>query len=355
MHLPQVLAQEDDVALEDSNQGLAKARQLMIEGTDLLHSNQNQQAKLKLASACVAAPDLPQAHHQLGIALAKLGENDEAINEFSTAIKLDANLAASWLNLAAVYQSSGQVEKAKATYQQFVERFPKDSDIAKIRSLIAILNKEAVNQVAGGVENPDSAAGVSDSAGNAGSSVANAKRTMDDYYAEVTSHGVFQWANGHLPLAVYVEPANSRNVALPQYINILQNAFRDWVGASEGRISVNFVSEPSKAVIICSWSKDVAKFKNSSEAANTKIYADKSGLTKGEIEILTISKGEGGPITDNQARATCLHEVGHVLGLTGHSNNPEDVMYMSASLKDAWINLSNRDKNTIMHLYSGNN
>ena len=61
----------------------------MIDGTELLHANKNEQAKMKLATACSLVPDLPQAHHQLGIALAKLGDNEGAAKEFSTAIKLD--------------------------------------------------------------------------------------------------------------------------------------------------------------------------------------------------------------------------------------------------------------------------
>ena len=348
------VAQDEDVTGMANNQSLLKARQLMIEGTDYLHSNQNDLAKAKLTEACSLVPDLPQAHHQLGIALAKLGENDQAILEFSTAIKLDPNMAASLLNLAAVYQSAGNIEQAKETYKQFISSFPQDRDISKIRALVAALDKEVSNQPQ---TNGLTAAAVSQAAGVpavASFTSISASHGADDYYDDIAKKGVWLWQKDSMPLSVCIEGADSHNGAQAQYISILKNAFRDWVMASEGMISVTFVEDPSKAAITCKWSKDISKFKNSSEAANTKIYAGKSGLTKGEIEILTISSSDGSPITENQARATCLHEVGHVLGLTGHSSNANDAMYMSASLQDRWAMLSSRDKNTIMHLYSGN-
>ncbi len=327
--------EDQNVQSQSSSQKLLKARQLLIEGTDCLHSNQNQLAKSKLSSACAIAPDLPQAHHQLGIALAKLGENDEAANEFLQATKLDPNLAASWLNLAAVYQSTGKIDQAKNTYQEFINRFPQDKDVVKIKSLIAVLDKADMST--GNVQAVDSVSKVN-----------------DDYYNKIVKKGLWLWPKDKLPLTVYIDPPNATNGALPQYINILKDAFSDWAAASKGMISLDFVKEASKASVVCSWSKDLSKFKNSNEAANTRIYGYKTSLDKGEMDILTVSVQNNKPISDNPLRATCLHEVGHILGLTGHSTNPNDVMYISATLKDSWVDLSDRDKNTLIHLYSSN-
>jgi predicted Zn-dependent protease len=357
----ETLAQGDKQIIAD-NHKLLSARQLLIEGTECLHNNQNQQAKLKLENACAIAPDLPQVHHQLGIALAKLGDNEAAINEFSTAIKLDPNSAASLLNLAAVYQTSGNIEGAKATYQEFIGRFPEDKDASKIRALIASLEVPAsafnkITTTSKSVSANQSTDGETNSVLNKDDikslNSSNAK-TEGDYYAEIARRGIWLWPKERLPVKVYIERAKPSNGATAQYVSILNNAFKDWAAGSGGTLDFSFVDTASKADIVCTWSKDKSKFKNSSEAANSRVYAKNGMLDKGEIEILTVSVSDSGAITDNQARATALHEVGHVIGLTGHSADPQDVMYISASLKDIWTKLSNRDVNTLVRLYSSN-
>lgn len=366
---------------------LLNARRLLIEGTDCLHNNQNQQAKVKLQEACSIAPDLPQAHHQLGIALAKLGENQAAINEFSTATKLDPNLAASWLNLAAVYQSSGNSESAISTYQEFINRFPQDRDISKIKSLVAELRKSELeaskisvtdngtasisevknnsaqsqnsqneNSQSGSVVALTGKANVGAST-QAGSQTASPKEELEnkpgiDYYADISGRGIWLWLPERMPLRVYIEKSKPANGASPKYITIMKKSFTDWSSASKGLIKFNFVDSPGRADITCTWSKDVSKFKNSTEAANARVFAKNGSLDKGEIEILTVLPDTLNPISDDKARITCLHEIGHVIGLTGHSNNPDDVMYISAPLKESWAKLSSRDVNTILRLYS---
>jgi predicted Zn-dependent protease len=49
--------------------------------------------------------------------------------------------------------------------------------------------------------------------------------------------------------------------------------------------------------------------------------------------------------------ATVLHEMGHALGLGGHSPDPSDIMYPSAS-RTATEGLSARDRATLRELYS---
>jgi len=48
----------------------------------------------------------------------------------------------------------------------------------------------------------------------------------------------------------------------------------------------------------------------------------------------------------------CLHEVGHTLGLNGHSANPKDVMFYSMNSDNPITALSARDKSTMARLYA---
>ena len=67
-----------------------------------------------------------------------------------------------------------------------------------------------------------------------------------------------------------------------------------------------------------------------------------------KIDIKTINKS-GVKQSSNQIYYVVLHEVGHALGIKGHSKNRYDVMYPSDNTyRNA---LSNRDINTIKTIY----
>ena len=310
---------------------------------------------------------MPQAHHQLGIALAKLGDNEGAANEFSTAIKLDPNMAASWLNLAGIDQAAGKIDQAKETYLEFVRRFPKDPDIGKVRNLIVLLDKEMLNRQNQDKQNASAASALPSKEEPVPGPQLLPSNSVSDYFDEIKNRGVWKWPRARMPLMVFIEPlvptaariSSGRsplpdlNAYMQEYISILKGAFLDWVAVSDGLISVKFVDNANLAEIICNWSDDPAMFKDSNEAAKTKLYRDQYGLQQGEIKFLIRSADYSGSlVSKNQMRATSLHEIGHILGLTGHSSNADDVMYFSAPLKNTWLEISKRDKNTLLRVYS---
>jgi predicted Zn-dependent protease len=67
---------------------------------------------------------------------------------------------------------------------------------------------------------------------------------------------------------------------------------------------------------------------------------------------LTVSVLESRPVTDNLIRLISLHEIGHALGLIGHSHNPADIMFFSESLVDEKRDLTERDRKTLARLYA---
>ena len=77
--------------------------------------------------------------------------------------------------------------------------------------------------------------------------------------------------------------------------------------------------------------------------------------------IITFYKNNplGEDNTSTQIYNTALHEIGHALGISGHSDNPNDVMYgnnnavtkFASIFEDETAFLSKRDLNTITLLY----
>jgi tetratricopeptide (TPR) repeat protein len=304
-------------------------------GRNLLHSNNNADAVETLRKAAELAPDNADILHTYAIALAKTGQSDLAIQQLRAALNINSNLAPTWITLGGLYQSTGQLDKAIETYRTFLSRFPTDRDAKKIASLVTGLEGERAKMVS--------------TYGQTG----QLQLSQTDYFVEVTREGVIRWQAEKMPLKVYITPGETVPGYRPQFADLLKQSFAAWSQASNGLISFALVERPEQAQIICQWSNDPSKFKNIAEAGHAVLDSStRSGLVRGTITILTVPLVEQVPVTDNRMRRTCLHEIGHVLGLAGHTANPDDAMFHTMGVADTWKDLTQRDSNTIVRLYT---
>lgn len=309
-----------------------RAAQLVNESLQLIRSNQNEEAVERLTLAVQLAPELPEARHNLGLAYAKLGRTSEAIAEMQKAIDLKPDLPSTWLTLGGLYQSAGQLDRAIYYYHEFLRRFPSHGEAGKINNLVKGLEAESGRRQA-----------AQESAAEAG-----------DYLAEMTREGTLRWPARRIPIKVCIQSGESVPHYKPQFEAILRQSFEDWSEASSGRVSFLFIKDPARADIVCSWLANPAELTNAAEAGEAHVSTDGQGIVRGTIKILTTPLSAELPLTDTRMQLNCLHEVGHVLGLAGHTMNPADVMFYSAPLTDQRRKLSSRDSNTITKLYSGN-
>jgi len=332
--------------------GASDGEFLLQQGTNLLRANHCDEAILKFQAACAISPDFADAHHQWGIALVKAGRPQEAIEHFKLAIRIQPREAASWLSLGGAYQSAGDVMEAINAYNDYISHFPQDRDISKIRHLVSLLEKEVNNPpppdiAAIATGRPQSGIATQDAVSKLPKDTGASK----DYFKAITKDGVLRWHYEQMPLRVWIEDGSGIPGYRPGFNAILRQAFLDWAHASKGAIGVSFASSSQGATIFCKWSSQTDKFKNSAEAGESRLYSDRYGLAKGELTILTVPTSQSLPLTDNRLRAIALHEVGHLFGMAGHTNNPEDAMFNSVQASDAWRELSPRDIATLAHLY----
>ncbi len=73
-------------------------------------------------------------------------------------------------------------------------------------------------------------------------------------------------------------------------------------------------------------------------------------IANAKVRICTIDRETGKPLSEDDMKKTSLHELGHALGLRGHSSNNHDIMFYSVS-PTVWPVLSKRDKATLFRLY----
>lgn len=144
------------------------------------------------------------------------------------------------------------------------------------------------------------------------------------------------------PLRIYVEGAsNKSDLFRPQFTSYIQDGLTAWSNALDGRLMWIYVDDPGQAHIKFNW---VRGFDDPSIGG---LATTRVGDVR--IRIKTVN------IPEMDIKANIMHELGHALGINGHSNHHGDIMVGTRR----WIRngsyqprLSQYDKDAIRRLYS---
>lgn len=186
---------------------------------------------------------------------------------------------------------------------------------------------------------------------------------IGENYIEQTpiDNKILRWDVTKFPLKVYIK---SDSQSLPNYYNeSIQKAFLQWQSLTKNLINFKFINDEDNANITVSIksSDDMKKC----EQQNCKytvayttptIYGD---LLKKMDIFFYASNNLGKPFSPNEIYNTALHEIGHALGIMGHSYNKGDVMYMETNQDKSYFDefrssfqvISQADLNTLDLLY----
>lgn len=306
-----------------------KASNLNTEALGLIRANENQKAMAILLEAIKLDPKLSQAHHNLGLVYSKMGRMQESVDELKLAVELNPQGAMSWLTLGGAYQTSGRLEEALETYKETLKRFPDLPDKAELKGLISKLKEEAGRQKASSGESE-----------------------TDTYFRQVTTETPIRWCANSQPVRIAITDGTGVRNFQPEFMEIAKGSFIDWVNAAKGLVRIQFISDPREADITVVWTSDPKELPNPAEAGFADFSYRGNCLLKGTIKLLTVPMDRTQAVSANQLRKACMHEVGHILGLRGHSPDPRDVMFYSLPIEDKWLMPSERDVATLVRLYS---
>lgn len=147
-----------------------------------------------------------------------------------------------------------------------------------------------------------------------------------------------------MPISVFIEENKYKNTTIA--------AFKEWEDKTANIVSFVWVNKLKDADISVNF---IDKFKNLS---NNKYYAiglskpyyRGNDIIKAEITIALINPKTNKPVPDGKIYAGILHEIGHALGIVGHSPNEQDIMYQYTKSNY----LTSNDINTLKLIYSPN-
>jgi predicted Zn-dependent protease len=171
----------------------------------------------------------------------------------------------------------------------------------------------------------------------------NEAKTPGDYFDQVRSVtvGALIWSDW--PIRVYVEPLPAGTLIKPEiWQTVIAQAVKDW----QPYLSLNLVNTESEADIQIFASSPPQKHGARVRSAETRyeLYVNDHQLLAHRVAIY-IRPSQ----TPQYLTAAARHELGHALGIWGHSLNPADVMYF-AQVRTP-LSVSARDINTLKKVY----
>lgn len=147
-----------------------------------------------------------------------------------------------------------------------------------------------------------------------------------------------KWAK--MPIRVWIQDSPYKATA--------QKAFGEWEVKTGKTVSFVLVSNPNTAQIKLNFVNKITDPVSDNNIGLTNTKTMFNCITSANIQIL--QKTESGSMkTYNQIYPVVLHEIGHAIGLSGHSTRRNDIMYENNLTND--IHLSNRDINTLKAIY----
>jgi outer membrane protein assembly factor BamD (BamD/ComL family) len=300
------------------------------QGIGLSNAKNYSEAMPKFQEACRQAPGFAEAHAMYGLCLLKLLRAKESIDESAKAYAIDPKLDFVLVNLGSANQMIGHIEEAEMYLQKYLDLYPKGEFAGKATSMIATLQKEIKLR-----------------------KIVESSKGKDNYLSEATAPGKACWDQLRMPIPVFIQSGDGVKGYQAEYLGILKDAFNQWCTGSGGRIKISFVDKADPLGINCSFIDNPSELVNPMEGGQALIsIRDADGvIQKGQIKLLTTNSSFGTGHEKEVLLNICLHEVGHALGIRGHSSQAGDVMFGFMSSPPN-LTLSDRDEKTIQQLYS---
>ena len=162
---------------------------------------------------------------------------------------------------------------------------------------------------------------------------------------------LLRWPIQRMPLRVHLPAPPAGLFEDPEAVHdSVGDGVLDWAGAAGPKLpSFVFIEEMADADIPIVWAEEPdGDWYIAHCAYDVDLLQRRFGVSR----ILVTGRWNGGRVADlRDVYETVLHEMGHALGLAGHSTDPRDIMFPSFTHR-AIDGLSERDRATLAELYA---
>ena len=277
-------------------------------------------------------PNNASVRVNLGNACIKAGRFDEAALELRRAISLAPNLDLAWLDLVAAYTTGNHLELAVGAGREFLRRFPGNRHAATVSQEVENASKELERRRRAVSRDPSGGA------------------NSDNYLALACDSGLTRWSLANMPLKVFIDEGKHVRKHKEDFNYQVTRAFDQWSLASAGMIRFKQTVDPKDADINVTWT-DGSDIPNITELGEARF----DDVRDHEIHHITIVLlTQAGRIhkelTARDIFSVAMHEIGHALGIHGHSDGQRDIMFFCDTPVSQVITM--RDANTLQRLYS---
>lgn len=318
-----------------------QACNLLLEGTRLLQAKKPFKARKVLEQSAQLWPDSAGVRYNLGCCYDSCALYDQAIAEFQKALQLDPKMIDCLVNIGSCYQVQGRTDEAISFFHNYLKKNSHSKDADTVQGMIHALEKYKKEHIESDPASPD-------------------------YVPSICDEGyVRRWPISKMPLAIYIsngtnDDGNPVQGFREEFNYILLGAINDWMKASHHKLSYRLVTDPKQADLACTWTDDPAFLHdegNKVEQGVAQVFAETKPSADGtktilssHVRILVLNRDTGAALTSDDMKKTCLHEIGHALGIVGHSPSNKDVMFYS-NASAVWPSLTKRDKATVLRIY----